>query len=111
MPKNIWELRKGDILLGTLTLNDVDMFWLYCSFIPTPAFEPFKPFFTQEYRLLDTEGVTDAWVSVYAQITSLRLSLTIKGTFDLENIVLLHIVDDEAWFRSLNDSLSGWVAD
>ncbi|MEU4154652.1 hypothetical protein [Streptomyces sp. NPDC026659] len=47
-----WRLKRGDALIGTLTLEDVDMFWTDCRFQPGPDWETVRPLF---------EASEDAW--------------------------------------------------
>jgi hypothetical protein len=86
---------------------------LRAIFVSTPDFEQYRPLFAEEYRLLETEGVREggAWEAIYAKITALRLSLHDGDKFEDENIILLYIVQDEAWFGPLKGLTSGWVAD
>ncbi len=72
MKDNSWELRKGDILLGILTMKNQDMNLMLCDFACTPEFERYRSLFTEEYHLLETEGVREAWEMAYAKITALR---------------------------------------
>ncbi len=113
MKENMWELRQGNILLGTLTMKSQDMNLMLCDFVATPAFEQYRALFAEEYRLLDTEGVREggAWEATYARITALKLSLHDRDNFDDENIILLHVVNDEAWFGAVKGPTSGWIAD
>ena len=59
MKEDTWELRQGDILLGTLTMKSQDMNLMLCNFVCTPEFEQYRALFTEEYRLLETEGVRE----------------------------------------------------
>src|SRR5258708_36433698 len=95
------ELRQGDILLGTLTHQEQDMFWSFCDFTPTPAFEPYRELFKQEVELIDRDDI-DGFENLYDQIGELNLSLFINNRIDEENAILLHILENEAWFRPLN---------
>ncbi|WP_234433197.1 hypothetical protein [Streptomyces sp. NRRL WC-3549] len=47
-----WQLRRGDALIGTLTLEGVDMFWADCRFEPASAWETVRPLF---------DASRDAW--------------------------------------------------
>jgi hypothetical protein len=106
----IWELRKGEALLGILTLKDQDMFWFSCDFSATPEFEPYRNLFAQEAQLLDTAEDETRFEALYAEIGALNLSLHINDKFDDENAILLHILENTAWFRPLNAPwMGGWV--
>src|SRR5258708_37755222 len=98
---NVWELRKGDILLGTLRLKNHDNFWLECDFVPMSAFESYRLLFEEEERLLEAalgeDGTNDIddinnWELAYSKISELKLSLHIKDKFENENLIVLHIV-------------------
>lgn len=110
MRKDIWELRKGDTVLGALTLKEQDMFWFTCNFEPTAAFEPYRDIFAHQAHLLDTEHGMDSFDALYAQIGELSLSLHINDMFDDKNVYLLHILEDQAWFRMTESPrMGGWV--
>jgi hypothetical protein len=108
--EKILELRKGNAVLGTLTITEQDMFWFTCDFVPTPAFEEYRQIFAEEFRLLnDGAGADKLWEEIYEKITELKLSLLIGNKFDNENHFLLHILDTEASFRPLKPWVGGWV--
>ncbi|MER7312071.1 MULTISPECIES: hypothetical protein [Streptomyces] len=48
-----WQLRQDDRLVGTLTLEEIDMFWSDCHFEPAPAWDDLRPLF---------DASRDAWV-------------------------------------------------
>ncbi|QKW05361.1 hypothetical protein HUT18_02190 [Streptomyces sp. NA04227] len=52
MTTRSWQLKRGDLLMGTLTLAGVDMFWTDCRFEPASAWETVRPLF---------EASHDAW--------------------------------------------------
>ncbi|MEW2131602.1 hypothetical protein [Streptomyces sp. NPDC005435] len=45
MTAGSWQLKRGDSLVGTLTLEGADMFWTDCLFRPGPAWETVRPLF------------------------------------------------------------------
>lgn len=45
MTAQSWQLQQGDALMGTLTLEGIDMFWTDCCFEPAPAWENIRPLF------------------------------------------------------------------
>ncbi|MFH8886215.1 hypothetical protein [Streptomyces californicus] len=45
MTEKSWQLRRGEHLVGTLTLEEADMFWSDCHFAPGPAWEAVRPLF------------------------------------------------------------------
>ncbi len=111
MDEHVWELRKDNTLLGTLTLKDQDMFWFTCDFAAAPAFEPYRALFVQDAQLLDHDpDATDTSEILYAQIGELNLALHTDNTFDDDNVFWLHISGEEASFRALNSPWAGgWV--
>jgi hypothetical protein len=61
--EQIWELRQGDLLIGSLTFEGQDMFWSDCSFRPAPAWEELRPLFEASrdaWRRGDTEAALQA---------------------------------------------------
>ncbi len=101
-----WKLYQGNTFLGSMTLTDNDNFWIYCEFTPTSAFEQFRSLFVEEQRLLeafetssDPDKAINMWEASYSKIRGLGLSLQyMDGEFDDKNTILLHILDNEAWF-------------
>ena len=53
MAETSWQLRQGGRLIGTLTFEEIDMFWSDCHFEPAPAWADLHPFFAAS---------RDAWV-------------------------------------------------
>lgn len=95
-----WTLMRGDIVLGALTLNVVDMPFFDCHFSPTPAFEEVRPLFATELALLDDSEAVAAgtWDQAYRTIDALHLTLVGDDGQRLDDF-LLHIEGDRAWFR------------
>ncbi len=92
------ELKQGEQVLGTLKPYECDMPWVNCKFEPTTDFAPFKPLFDTELRLLDT-AADDDWAEAYDKIADLDLRLVpVDGGAAIKEF-LLHVQDDEAWFR------------
>jgi hypothetical protein len=58
---------RVDIVLGTLTLDVVDMPFFECHFSPSPAFEEVRPLFAIELALLDDSEAVAAgtWDQAY----------------------------------------------
>jgi hypothetical protein len=87
-----------DSLLGRLTLKEIDQPFLFCEFQPTEAFDEFKPLFDREVELLET-GDMETWDEAYNRINDLGLTLfNPDGEIDIKEF-LLHIQNNEAWFR------------
>ncbi len=98
----VWQLRRGDTLLGTLRVNSVDQPWFIGTFGATPAFEKVRPLFDEELRLLEAERNAfeqDAWEAAYERIDALRLRLVLEEGGEEFDHFLLHIQGCDAWFR------------
>jgi len=91
-------LKQSEKLVGTLRLYQIDQPYFYCKFEPTEAFQPFKSFFDQELKLLN-EGNFEVWDEFYHQITNFNLMLVVGEGGEIIKDFLLHIENDEAWFR------------
>ena len=98
--------RRGEVL-GTLTVTETEMFHVYGTFAPTPAFGPYRPLFDEDARLSalleddDDPALLEAGDAVQAGIQALGLVLrSPQGTGHRE--MLLHIGGEHAGFRPLN---------
>jgi hypothetical protein len=98
--QNRWELRKDQILLGILDQSDLDWPWVMCQFHAAPEYEIYQPLFNEELRILDEGNLnTVAWEMAYQKITDLQLTLHAIKDGHVYKQFLLHIKDNEAWFR------------
>jgi len=98
-----WRLVQGETLLGTLAAKDVDQPFYRTTFEPTSAFEPLRPLFDEELRLMDAidpdrEDWT-AWGAAYSRIERLGLRLEPLDGGDPITEFLLHVSGRDAWFR------------
>ncbi|HEX6353869.1 hypothetical protein [Actinophytocola sp.] len=93
-----WELRAGDELVGTITIEDQDFPWLSGSFAAEPGFARWAPLFADELALLDRDDPEDIsrWEELYEQITG---ALTLVAPGEPVEDFLLHIDEGRAWFR------------
>ena len=91
-------MRQGDTLLGTLRSYDFDFPWINCKFEPTEAFQAVKSLFDEEIRLLHNNDMEN-WETVYIKIYELNLKLINVNNSNVIDEFLLHIENDEAWFR------------
>ena len=95
-----FQLRRNEQLLGTLRQYNVNFPWVECKFTPTEAFQEFKPLFDEEVEFMGSGAFdVEEWDAVYRKIIDLNLEiydLTEKSSI---TEFLLHIKDDEAWFR------------
>jgi hypothetical protein len=72
--QEIWELRRGDVLVGRLVIYDQDMFWYTARFEPTAEFAPYRPLF-QEGAALREGDDPDRWAAWQEQVRGLGLML------------------------------------
>jgi hypothetical protein len=77
-------LKQGDLLLGTLDMQDVDMFWWICTFTATSAFASIKPLFDEHAQLrkkamTQGEKIANAERDARERIGALGLHLEIDG--------------------------------
>ncbi|MFJ9041885.1 hypothetical protein ACIRF8_35685 [Streptomyces sp. NPDC102406] len=93
----LWRLYKGDVLLGEITIYDMDWPWLHGRFISTDAFTAVKPWFDETLRLLEAEEFGEAFDAAYAPIEE---QLTLESPTGSVDQFLLHVQGDRAWFRS-----------
>jgi hypothetical protein len=98
-PGQVWRLLRGEAIIGEVHITDADFPWLNGRFVPRDGFEDVRPLFEAELALVDHEGELDieTWESIYKQITDTLAFVKADGTPVAE--FLLHIKDDDAWFR------------
>jgi hypothetical protein len=75
---------RGNDLLGTLAYVGVDMPVYLCIFHPSPSYEPLRPLFDEEVRLM----------YAYTRNLSLR-DLRIQALDRIQSLGLHLIIDDE----------------
>ena len=95
---NVYLLKQGELLIGTLYVEDTDFPWVICRFEPTTAFAPCRPLFDEDIRVGDTKDV-QAWDRAYDAIAALGLQLIAKESGADWGNFLLHIQANTAWFR------------
>ncbi|MEU6161904.1 hypothetical protein [Streptomyces sp. NPDC047130] len=70
MAERSWQLRQGERLVGTLTLESGDMFWSDCRFEPGPARQGLAPLFAASrdaWRRGDEDAALAADETIYAR--------------------------------------------
>jgi hypothetical protein len=70
MTEQSWQLRQGKRVIGTLTLEGIDMFWSDCRFEPAPAWEELRPLFAASrdaWRRGDEDAALAADEAIYAK--------------------------------------------
>lgn len=97
----IFDLKRGDVVLGTLHIVCADQPWFICEFDPTPDFESVKPLFDEELRLIKQSDALDviAWEAVHSQINDLGLNLISRDAGTAIGEFLLHIEGQQATLR------------
>ena len=74
LDNDIWELRHGDTLIGTLNVTDQDMFWYTARFEPTTEFAAYRPVFAAG-NATRTADDADAWSAWHKDVQGLGLRL------------------------------------
>jgi len=98
----VWQLCRGDEVLGEITITEADFPWLSGRFAPRSGFADVEPLFVEELGLLDvlqesnSKADVEAWEAAYD-----RISETVRLVAPSEPVAefLLHIKGDLAWFR------------
>ncbi|MBL7495275.1 hypothetical protein I6A84_25920 [Frankia sp. CNm7] len=98
MDEKSWQLRQGDRLVGTLTLEEIDMFWSDCHFEPAPAWEDLRPLFAAS-RAAWGRGDEQAALAADEAIFAAGLILVPNGGGDPITEFLIRIDEETARFR------------
>lgn len=98
-PTPVWQLKRGDVLLGTLTLYEQDMFWFFCDFVALPEFEDYRSIFTEGLKLIDAVG-SEEWEAWEIALQTFSL-IEVTSVFHPITEFMLHIEGDKAWFRPM----------
>ena len=99
----VWQVRRGDEVLGEITVANSDFPWLSGSFAARPEFAQVAPQFVEELALStailedDSEAAVDAWEAAYERIAK---TMTLVSPSGPVAEFLLHIDAGWAWFRS-----------
>jgi hypothetical protein len=94
----VWQLRRGDEVVGFLTLEAIDMFWTDCRFEPSagwPAVEPFIEASRAAWQRKDRDAALAADEAIHA----LGMSLVPEGGDEVITDFLLRIDGRTARFR------------
>lgn len=93
-----WHLCKDALILGTLTLTEIDQPWLFCRFSPTAVFSEYAPLFADEAAaLLKRDRVKVEQME--EEISRLNLRLEAFPSGEINDDIWLHIDGESAWFR------------
>ena len=91
----VWRLEQGKTLLGEIVIEEADFPWLSGRFIADPAFATVKPWFDETLALLEAEQ-HEQFDAAYDRIAQ---ALTLASPSGPVAEFLLHVQDDQAWFR------------
>ena len=98
MQSKVFNLMRGNELLGVLRSYEADFPWMNCKFKSTNEFEIVRPLFETELTVLESDDI-EKWEESYKPIEKLNLSLLDTDKNEIIENFLLHIQGDEAWFR------------
>ncbi|MFJ5294613.1 hypothetical protein [Streptomyces sp. NPDC088348] len=90
-----WRLLSGNILVGTIVVDDPGMPWQRGRFSPEPAFSQFKPWFDEINALVEAEE----WQRFDGVYDLIEGALTLESPSGPVTEFLLHIDQERAWFR------------
>lgn len=96
-----WHLKRGETVIATLTLKDIDQPWFHCHFAPCEAWEAIRPTVeewtraTQETDATDVLRVPRAWKAV----NDLGLTLVPLDDAPPVEVFFLHVDGATARFR------------
>jgi hypothetical protein len=96
--ESVWRLVRGDETLADLAVTGGDWPWLNAELRPAAGFDDVRPLFDDELRLIDLAADDpEPWEAAYRRIRETVSLLAPDGSPVAE--FLLHIEDDEAWWR------------
>ena len=105
-----WTLRRGETVVGSIEVTDVDFPWLYGIWSPTEVFVEVKPLFDRELSLVDNDRDGE-WENAYRLIWRAGIRLFDPAGSAVPEF-LLHIDGSDAWFRWHDEPFQeGGVAD
>lgn len=105
----VWQLRRGDEVLGEITITDADFPWLRGSFVARAGFAEVASLFAEELALSevilddDSKAAIDAWETAYDRIAK---TMTLVAPSGPVAEFLLHVDAGEAWFRWSDEPFS-----
>jgi hypothetical protein len=98
-----WELRHGDVLIGTLNVTEQDMPWYNAQFEPTSAYAAYRPVFEEGNNLRSGDD-PDAWSTWRKKVDDLGLRLIRLDDQAVASEFILYIDGNTADFRPYFDS-------
>jgi hypothetical protein len=94
-----WNVLLENKIIGIIELYRLNQPWFYCKFYPTQQYVDIKHLFEEELKILESEDY-DSWNDYYDIISSKGLKLhNLFNQEIIEEMLVLHIQNDEAWFR------------
>jgi hypothetical protein len=100
---DIWQLRHGEALIGTLTIADEDLPWYSALFEPTPEYAAYRPIFEEGNRIRTADDA-DAFAAWQEKVRQLGLRLVRLHDQAVAGEFILYIDGSEADFRPRFDS-------
>jgi hypothetical protein len=99
-----WELRKQDVLIGTLHNRTHDQPWFICDFVPTPEYEKYHSLFEDWANIVNNPRPEQYKVELdeFYEMTIGKLGLNLIPINAARpiNEFMIHIYNGkEAWFR------------
>jgi hypothetical protein len=108
---DVWTLRRGATLFGSIEISGADFPWLNGIWSPNAAFAEVKALFDHELALLDEDEPGGEWEFAYKAIWRAGVRLFSPDGRAVPEF-LLHIDGAEAWFRWQDEPFpEGGVAD
>jgi len=92
----------GGQVLGEVVVNEWDFPWLAGAFEPGPAYADVAHLFAHELALIEAEDF-DTWEEIQQQLRDAGLRM-LRPDGTAVAMVLLHVKDDEAWFRWVDEA-------
>lgn len=98
MAPESWQLKRGDTHVGTLVLDQIDMFWTDCHFAPGPGWDEVSPLFAA-LKVAWQHGGTHEPVQADQGIAAQQMVLVPDDGSEPTAGMLLRIREDRARFR------------
>jgi hypothetical protein len=99
----IWELRHGDILIGTLYVTEQDLPWYNARFEPASAYAEYRPVF-EEGTSVRSGDDPEVWSTWRKKVQDLGLRLIRLHDQAVASDYILYIEGSAADFRPYIDT-------
>jgi hypothetical protein len=97
----LWQLKRGDELVGTLILDEVDMFWTDCRFESGPGWDEVSALF-EALQVARQHGTEDEQAQSDHAIMARQMVLVPDDGGEPVTRMLLRISEGHARFRRLH---------